>query len=80
MEGSGRGRAAATGAEQDILVRVHPQVALQVMESEPRFLRKLSRKTRMRLDLRDDPLMRHDEFRLLAGRARIDVTAKYKVA
>ena len=73
-------RAAAAGNDQDLLVRVHPQVALQVMESEPRFLRKLSRKTRIRLDMRDDPLMRHDEFRLLAGRARVDVTAKYKVA
>ena len=73
-------RAAAKGDEQDILVRVHPRVALQVMESEPRFLRRLSKKTRMRLDLRDDPLMRHDEFRLLAGRARVDVTSKYKVA
>ena len=73
-------RAAAKGDERDLLVRVHPRVALQVMESEPRFLRRLSKKTRMRLDLRDDPLMRHDEFRLLAGRARVDVTSKYKVA
>ena len=29
------------------------------------------------LDLRDDPLMRRDEFRLLSGRARLDVTSKY---
>ncbi len=73
-------RAAAAGDEKDLLVRVHPKVALQVMEAEPRFLRKLSKKTRMQLDLRDDPLMRHDEFRLLAGRAQVDVTARYKVA
>jgi len=73
-------RAAAAGDERDLLVRVHPKVALQVMEAEPRFLRRLSKRTRMQLDLRDDPLMRYDEFRLLAGRARIDVTAKYKVA
>ncbi len=73
-------RAAAAGDDTDLLVRVHPEVALQVMESEPRFLRKLARRTRLRVDLRDDPLMRHDEFRLLAGRSRIDVTAKYKVA
>ena len=73
-------RAAAAGETQDILVRVHPEVALQVMESEPQFLRKLKRRTRLRLDLRDDPLMRHDEFRLLAGRARSDVTAKYRAA
>ena len=73
-------RAAAVGDETDLLVRVHPQVALQVMESEPRFLRNLVKRTRLRVDLRDDPLMRYDEFRLLSGRARVDVTAKYKVA
>ena len=73
-------RAAAAGETQDIQVRVHPEVALQVMESEPQFLRKLRRRTRLRLDLRDDPLMRHDEFRLLAGRAQSDVTGKYRAA
>lgn len=73
-------RAAAVGDDRELLVRVHPEVALQVMESEPRFLRKLARRTRMRVDMRDDPLMRHDEFRLLSGRAGVDVTAKYKVA
>lgn len=73
-------RAAAAGERQEILVRVHPEVALQIMESEPRFVRELSRRTRLRLDLRDDPLMRRDEFRLLAGRARSDVTEKYRAA
>ena len=73
-------RAAVAGERQEILVRVHPEVALQIMESEPRFVRELSRRTRLRLDLRDDPLMRRDEFRLLAGRARADVTDKYRAA
>ena len=73
-------RAAAVGEDTDLLVRVHPKVALQVMESEPRFLRKLARRTRLRVDMRDDPLMRHDDFRLLSGRSRIDVTGKYRVA
>lgn len=73
-------RAAAVGDDTDLLVRVHPEVALQVMESEPRFLRKLASRTRLRVDMRDDPLMRHDDFRILAGRSRMDVTAKYRVA
>lgn len=73
-------RAAVVGDDRDLLVRVHPEVALEVMESEPRFLRKLTKRTRVRVDMRDDPLLRHDEFRLLSGRARVDVTAKYKVA
>ena len=70
-------RAAAAGDDSDILVRVHPAVALRVLEFEPQFLGKLARRTGLRLDLRDDPLMRRDEFRLLAGRARVDVTARY---
>ena len=70
-------RAAATGDERELLIQVHPSVALRVMEHEPRFVRKLARRTGLRLDLRDDPLMRRDEFRLLSGRARLDVTSKY---
>ena len=73
-------RAATDGSEQQILVRVHPRVALQILEFEPRFVRDLSKRTRLRLDLRDDPLMRQDQFRLLSGRAGSDVTAKYRVA
>ena len=59
------------------MVRVHPEVALQVIEGEPDFVRRLGRKTQLDLDLRDDPLMRQDEFRLLAGPADSDVTTKY---
>ncbi len=73
-------RAAALGDEKQILVRVHPQVALQVMEFEPRFVRDLARRTRLRLDLRDDPLLRHDEYRILSGKAQVDVTEKYRTA
>lgn len=73
-------RAAALGDEKQLLVRVHPQVALQVMEFEPRFVRNLARQTRLRLDLRDDPLLRHDEYRILSGKAQVDVTDKYRTA
>ena len=34
-------------------------------------------RTRLELDMRDDPLMRLDEFRLLSGPAENDVTEKY---
>ncbi len=70
-------RAAAGSTERKLVVRVHPEVALQVLEDEPDFLRRLGKTTQMDLDLRDDPLMRQDEFRLLAGPAETDVTAKY---
>ncbi len=71
---------AATGKEERrIVVRVHPEVALQVVEEEPDFLRRLRKGTKLELDLRDDPLMRQDEFRLLSGPAETDVTEKYAV-
>ena len=70
------GRAAAA-QERRLVVRVHPEMALQVLEEEPDFLRRMVRKTRLELDLRDDPLMRQDEFRLLSGPAETDVTTKY---
>ena len=62
------------------MVRVHPEVALRVMEVEPELLKRLRHRTRLRLDLRDDPLMRLDEFRLLSGPAETDVTDKYVAA
>ena len=70
-------RAAASKEEKSIVVRVHPEVALRVMEEEPELLKRLRNRTRLELRLRDDPLMRLDEFRLLSGPAETDVTEKY---
>ncbi|MGB0543821.1 MAG: Rne/Rng family ribonuclease [Longimicrobiales bacterium] len=70
-------RAAATRDEKSLVVRVHPEVALRVIEEEPGFLKRLGNRTQLQLRLRDDPLMRLDEFRLLSGPAETDVTEKY---
>ncbi len=70
-------RAAASREEKSIVVRVHPEVALRVIEEEPELLKRLKGRTRLDLRLRDDPLMRLDEFRLLSGPAETDVTEKY---
>jgi ribonuclease G len=70
-------RVACDAAHKSIMIRVHPQVALHILEEEPTFLKRLEKSHRLELDIRDDPLMRQDEFRLLAGPADTDVTAKY---
>ena len=70
-------RAAATKEEKRLVVRVHPEVALRVIEEEPGFMNRLRDHTRLELHMRDDPLMRLDEFRLLSGPAETDVTDKY---
>jgi len=73
-------RAASNDGEKSIMVRVHPEVALRIMEEEPDFLKRVANHTSIRLALRDDPLLREDEFRLLAGPAETDVTFKYLAA
>jgi ribonuclease G len=72
-------RAAANGDERRLAIRVHPQVALHLLEDEPDFLRRLAGGLRLELELRDDPLMKADEFRLLSGPAATDVTGRYAV-
>jgi ribonuclease G len=70
-------RAAANGGDRRLALRVHPQVALHVLEHEPDFLRRMAANLELKLEIRDDPLMKADEFRLLVGPAATDVTAKY---
>jgi ribonuclease G len=70
-------RAAVQQKEREVTIRVHPHVALFILEEEPEFLRRLEQHYRIDVDIRDDPLMRQDEFRLLAGPSDADVTGKY---
>jgi ribonuclease G len=70
-------RIAAEGKEKRIVVRLHPEVALQILEQEANFLPTVRKRTGMKVELLDDPLMRQDEYRLLAGPAETDVTERY---
>jgi ribonuclease G len=70
-------RVAVQRAEKKVTIRVHPHVALYILEEEPEFLRRLEKSLRLDVDLRDDPLMKQDEFKLLAGPAESDVTTRY---
>lgn len=72
-------RARSEGEKRALMIRVHPGVAFYLLESEPGFLQDLGRKVGFKLDIRDDPIMGRDEYRLLAAPADIDVTAKYAV-
>jgi len=70
-------RRAGMGGEREVEIRVHPDVALEILESEPHFLRRVGEKVGVELDLRDDPLLRQDAFQLRSGPSRVDVTEKY---
>lgn len=70
-------RASTSGNERRIIVRLHPEVALQVIEAEPDFVRRVEKETRLKVLLRDDPIVREDEFLLLSGPSEADVTDRY---
>ena len=73
-------RAGAEHKERQLAVRLHPDVALYLVEQEPNFLRQLEQQTGLELEVRDDPMMRLDEFRMMAKPAGRDVTELYAVA
>jgi ribonuclease G len=66
--------------ERQLTVRLHPEVALYLLEEEPRLLQSLTKITGVDIELRDDPMMRLDEFRLMSRPAGRDVTDLYAVA
>lgn len=73
-------RVSAAKEEKRLVVRLHPEVALHILEEEPNLLRHLESEYRVDIEVRDDPLLRADEFRILAGPADVDVTSRYAVA
>ncbi len=70
-------RIAAEGKERSLIVRLHPEAALFILEQETELLRRLERESRIAITLRDDPLMQQDGFRLLSGVNHQDYTQKY---
>jgi ribonuclease G len=73
-------RVAHERREKQLSVRLHPEVALYLLEEEPKLLAGLGRATGLDLDVRDDPMMHLDEFRLMSRPAGRDVTELYAVA
>lgn len=73
-------RAGRERRERQLAVRVHPEVALYLLEEEPKLIPSLGKVTGLELEIRDDPMMRVDEFRLMSRPGGRDVTALYAVA
>ncbi len=68
------------GKRDALVVRLHPDVAYYVLEQEPEFTRKLGKTLPFSFELRDDPLLMPDDFRLVVKSAGRDVTQQYAVA
>jgi ribonuclease G len=79
MERSVR-RIGVEGKRDHLLVKLHPDVAMYVLENEQDLMRRLEKAAGFTLELRDDPLLRPDEFKLVVKSAGRDVTQQYAVA
>ncbi len=66
--------------ERKLAIRVHPEVAIYLLEEEPKLIKALTRESEVELELRDDPMVALDEFRLVSRPAGRDVTELYAVA
>ncbi|MFN2398299.1 MAG: ribonuclease E/G [Gemmatimonadaceae bacterium] len=73
-------RIAVDGRKENLVVKVHPDVALYILEEEQDLVRKLEKNHGFSLELRDDPLLKPDEFKLVVKGAGRDVTLQYAVA
>jgi ribonuclease G len=66
--------------EKALTIRIHPEVALFLLEEEPKLLSSLGKGIGVELETRDDPMMHLDEFRLMSRPSGRDVTEQYAVA
>ncbi|MEP7088220.1 MAG: ribonuclease E/G, partial [Gemmatimonadota bacterium] len=73
-------RMASDGKKDSLIVKVHPEVALYVLEHEHDMIHKLEKAVGFSLDVRDDPLLKPDEFKLVVKGAERDVTQQYAMA
>jgi ribonuclease G len=79
MERSVR-RMIVEGKKEHVVVKLHPDVAMYVLEQEKDLAKKLTKGARFNIELRDDPLLRPDEFKLVMKSQGRDVTDEYAVA
>lgn len=66
--------------ERNMIIRVHPEVALYILEDEPKFTKNITRITGIEFEIRDDPTLLRDEYRLIVQPAGRDVTERFAVA
>jgi ribonuclease G len=66
--------------EKALAIRLHPEVALFLLEEEPKLLATVGKSIGVELETRDDPMMHLDEFRLMSRPSGRDVTEQYAVA
>jgi ribonuclease G len=73
-------RMAVEGRRDHLVIRLHPDVAMYVLEQERELVQRLQKAASFSLEVRDDPLLKPDEFKLVVKGQGRDVTQQYAVA
>jgi ribonuclease G len=73
-------RMAVEGRKENLVIKLHPDVAMYVLEEERDLVQKLQKSASFNLELRDDPLLKPDEFKLVVKGQGRDVTQQYAIA
>ena len=64
--------------DKQLLLRVHPDVAVHLVEQNADRLEAVERQYRLRLEIRDDPSLRRDEIRLFRGKTFEEITKQFE--
>jgi ribonuclease G len=64
--------------DKQLLLRVHPDVAVHLVEQRADRLEQVERHYRLRVEIRDDPSLRRDEIRLFRGRTLEEITKQFE--
>jgi ribonuclease G len=73
-------RLASEGRRDGIIVKLHPDTVMYVLEEEKELVKRLEKGVGFSLEMRDDPLLKPDEFKLVVKGAGRDITSQYAVA
>ncbi|MEX2181016.1 MAG: Rne/Rng family ribonuclease [Gemmatimonadaceae bacterium] len=73
-------RLASDGRREGIIVKLHPDAVMYVREEEKDLIKRLEKSVQFSVEMRDDPLLKPDEFKLVVKGAGRDITSQYAVA
>ncbi|MBX3172805.1 MAG: Rne/Rng family ribonuclease [Gemmatimonadaceae bacterium] len=73
-------RLASEGRREGIVVKFYPDTAMYVLEEEKELIKRLEKSVGFTVEMRDDPLLKPDEFKLVVKGAGRDITSQYAVA
>ncbi|MBX3132974.1 MAG: Rne/Rng family ribonuclease [Gemmatimonadaceae bacterium] len=73
-------RLASEGRRESIIVKLYPETAIYLLEEEKDLIKRLEKQVGFGVEMRDDPLLKPDEFKLLVKGAGRDITSQYAVA